>query len=602
MEAHAYGALLTENDPIAKQPGKIKVALKPHQLASLQKAIIMEQNGETQYTIPVTPHWIENMHIGESVKIRTNVGVIGDIVGYGKTLTALSIIAATPVRKIHSISTMFNSMHKYGHHFIAESVIPEVINEKFINSTLVIVPRGPVLMQWKCALEKQTSLKFLVIDGIVSVRKNCPESNASNDDIIRYFSQFDVVLVKSTIVHGFLAYFTERPVSSIYVWSRVMVDEAHETLAGVPFIKNKFLWLISGTIDLLRTNKTWGLGSLAPLTEGGRMKYMTLRCETNFVKKSFDVPNMIEHAYNCELDRNIATVYDLVSPAVLDRINADDIKGVIELLGGSCETETNIVTLVTKNLLRDIHNKTNEISYVKSLEIPEQLRSNRLNTLEGELKSMNEKHKSLVERVSNLKSKICDICYCPMEKPIILTCTHSYCSGCIIDWMKRRGHVCPMCRAQIKLLAGVVDDDAGASTSTRTPKVQKGPLSKTDQVIDIVLNKPSGKFLVFTHFDNMFHDLKKRMTADNQITVSELKGSTATMMKILERFTEGDIRVLLIDSSKFAAGIDISMATDVIMVHAMKENGTQCIARAQRVGRTTPLHVHHLYYPHERPN
>jgi SNF2 family DNA or RNA helicase len=71
------------------------------------------------------------------------------------------------------------------------------------------------------------------------------------------------------------------------------------------------------------------------------------------------------------------------------------------------------------------------------------------------------------------------------------------------------------------------------------------------------------------------------------------------MMHIIDKFKNGTIKVILIDSYKFGAGIDLSFATDVILVHDMKDNGYQCIARAQRVGRTEPLKVHYVYYPHE---
>jgi len=46
-------------------------------------------------------------------------------------------------------------------------------------------------------------------------------------------------------------------------------------------------------------------------------------------------------------------------------------------------------------------------------------------------------------------------------------------------------------------------------------------------------------------------------------------------------------------------GIDISCASDVIIYHKMSADQQQAIGRAQRVGRTEALTIHHLCYAHE---
>ena len=55
---HVYTLQLSEVDPLADQPERILVPLKPHQRASLQKAMTMERNGSVNYFIekPPTPY------------------------------------------------------------------------------------------------------------------------------------------------------------------------------------------------------------------------------------------------------------------------------------------------------------------------------------------------------------------------------------------------------------------------------------------------------------------------------------------------------------------------------------------------------------------
>jgi len=86
------------------------------------------------------------------------------------------------------------------------------------------------------------------------------------------------------------------------------------------------------------------------------------------------------------------------------------------------------------------------------------------------------------------------------------------------------------------------------------------------------------------------------------ITHMEIKGSTSTMMRILQRFQQGELQVILLNTFHAGSGIDISCATDVVIFHSMGLDKTQAVGRAQRVGRRDQLHIHNLYYPNEMEN
>lgn len=147
-----YDIEIDSNSQRCGQPIKIKKSLKPHQLACLYKAIYMENIGTITYKNNSHNRDINLRNIPNTIKISTNIGIIGDIVGYGKTLTALSIIAHNPLDKIHVNSTKvhsFNSTKAYNY-FTAVSENVNLNNlDNMINSTLIIVPRGPVYVQWE---------------------------------------------------------------------------------------------------------------------------------------------------------------------------------------------------------------------------------------------------------------------------------------------------------------------------------------------------------------------------------------------------------------------------------------------------------------------
>jgi SNF2 family DNA or RNA helicase len=73
-------------------------------------------------------------------------------------------------------------------------------------------------------------------------------------------------------------------------------------------------------------------------------------------------------------------------------------------------------------------------------------------------------------------------------------------------------------------------------------------------------------------------------------------------MNILNNFKYKNTNVILLTTQYAGSGIDISIATDVIILHSMDADKQQAIGRAQRVGRSTPLNVHNLCYEHEMNN
>jgi hypothetical protein len=605
---YIYDNEIDENSPRAPQPEKIKISLKEHQLACLFKAQQMEQTG----SIKCRTQSFDDISLAEpsfeNIDVTTNVGIIGDIVGYGKTLTALSLIASSDIKKINHNSIMnmsYSNSRNYSYISYSKKNKNIIDNNKIINSTLIVVPRGPVYIQWRKALENYTNLKFLAIENLTYIKKHLPDNTNSREEIITYFNQFDAVLIKNTTLDTLLSYYYYpntcndhmSHIQFIKRWKRIMIDEAHDIASSITLMYYEYLWLISGTYENIMCSLRSYRNILFHMREA--INYDTIglilvKCSKTFVKNSFKIPTPVEKYYLCKMPTHMNVIKNFICSSVLDKINANDITGAIRDLGGKLDTKENIIDLVSNDIKKDIHNKEKEKEYISSLEIPNETKVARIKSIDVDIKVKKEKLENLKQRILELNTKMCPICMYDIEHPIVLSCTHSYCASCIVKWISTNMN-CPECRATIDTdnMISVVKE------VQNTPESQESPiLNKIDTLMEIIQKNPCGKYLIFSKYDNGFVKLMTKLI-EKGITCSELKGNTSHMMNVLEKFKNGALKVILLNTNFAGSGIDISYATDVIIYHSMGLEKYQAIGRAQRVGRTDTLKIHYLCYEHE---
>jgi len=596
-----YELELNENNKIAHQSNKILIKLKPHQLTSLYKAVDMERNGNINYRIKNFNYYgqsnIDNNYT--NVTIGTNVGILGDKVGYGKTLIALSIIANNPLDKIYineNFIKTFNNTKAYN--YLSISIKNNLIKRErnIINTTLIIVPRGPVFVQWEDTIKMKTNLKVLAITNLNFIKQILPKFTGDNkDDIFDFFESYDIVLIKNTTYDVLCNnYYSFNLINS---WKRVMIDEAHEIITKIPsHISYHYLWLISGTyIDLLKRNNsnTYYTYGIKELLDEYKINLILVKNNENFIKNSFYIPEPIEKVYLCKLPSNYLIAKKFLNNSVMDKINANDFAGAIKELGGKNETEDNIIELVSKELKKELKNKEREWEYINDLDISNEDKQNKLKKITNEIEIQKNKINDLTERIKSLSTENCSICMDNLKNPIMLECTHIYCGSCIMKWITTNKN-CPYCRNLIPSydnLIAIVDKKIDNNNEELI-------MTKENTFISIIKNKPHGKFLVFTKNDNGFEMIKQKMI-ENNIKYDFLKGNTQHMINVLEKFKNGEINIILLNTQYAGSGIDINYATDVIIYHSMGIDKQQAIGRAQRVGRNSELYIHNLCYEHE---
>lgn len=604
---HLYSIYLNANDPIAKQPQNIIRDLKPHQLTSLYKCIQMEQQPHITYNV----NQPENIILFPTGVIPTfrgifdvhaNVGVIGDIVGYGKTLIALSIVAENSLDKIYIDKSQ---IHSYGSSFYSGNMTvvkqkqSNITTDEFIHTTLVVVPRGPVFVQWTDMIEKDTKLKYLTIDSLHKIKKDLPKTF---HELKEYLETFDLILIKNTTLKVWCDYLENFKVH-LWGFDRIMIDEAHDIIYRIPRFHFRYLWLITSSYRaLIHYNYSKSIfNHIDLLINTERIHYLLVKNETDYIQKSFNIPEPKEEYYLCRMNKRLSALTQFVSSSIRDKININDIAGAVQELGGNQETENSLIESVQKNFSKDILNKEKEIAYIQSLELETDQKELRLKNAYAELQRLQSRLESLTERLNDISTKNCPICMELLEDPIYLNCTHTICGKCLFQWANSSVHtrysavICPECRTPIdseKIVAIIKD------TTQQNIPIKKSLPSKEEMFIDIILKKPHGKFLLFSRLDSQFYRLCILLTQHN-ITHSEIKGNTNHMMNILKDFNDGKIRVILLNTFHAGCGIDISSATDVIIYHKMNNEKIQAVGRAQRVGRTSQLTIHNLCYPQE---
>jgi ERCC4-related helicase len=159
-----------------------------------------------------------------------------------------------------------------------------------------------------------------------------------------------------------------------------------------------------------------------------------------------------------------------------------------------------------------------------------------------------------------------------------------------------------MCRQSFSMDKISVIMDNVKNKNEKNNKNEKKEITKVDAVIKLLKDKPNSKFLLFSNYDQTFENLIKSMDDEN-IKHSKVLGSGAVVNKTIQRFTNGEIRVLMLNASNYGSGLNLQMATDIIIYHQLPlELETQVIGRAQRLGRTTELNVYYLLHEYEQNN
>jgi SNF2 family DNA or RNA helicase len=186
-------------------------------------------------------------------------------------------------------------------------------------------------------------------------------------------------------------------------------------------------------------------------------------------------------------------------------------------------------------------------------------------------------------------------------KPVLEpNCHNIFCGNCLLQWLKQKNS-CPLCRNKVEphklvyIETSSIENNNITSKDERIDDIPKKRITKVDKTVELIKAKPHGRFLIYSDQNQTFTPLSNALF-ENSISFVQMKGNIKNREKNLDLFRSGEVPVIFLNSNSDSAGLNLTESTDIILYHQMPDTTeNQIIGRANRIGRNTSLHVHHLH-------
>lgn len=597
---------LDENDPQVEQPSNIKVKLWSHQLTLLKKCIDFENN-----RIPLKSFKRlreSNPQLNDNDFLKTQVGVIGDKVGSGKSFVLLSLLA------VNDISHPESTIKSYANNKIIMCFTERSTN---IKTNLIVVPHN-LVSQWESYIEKfSDNFKYLVI----SKSKHLDNMLNNESEVPTY----DIIVVNATFYQRMAHFLTSRS----YKMQRVIYDEVDNiNLPNCVNIESNFYWFISASygnmlyprgynrLDYSRNTYIW---YAVGLKNSGFVKDLFMNIHHNMTKEFARIlvlKNSDEYVQNsvslhpvknnyilCKTPIEINILNGYVDRSIIQSLNAGDITTALQRIAPSHRnTEENLINLQVEKYIRDIKNCDVRIETTRNIEYDSEEQK------QQEIARLTKKRDELQTKVNGIRERIhdsntCTICYDDIKnKTIAPCCSNPFCFICINLWLTRQAK-CPLCKASILPNELLVCDEQAVENeviANTPPETTSDKLDKLEN-LEVLLKQfdASSKVIIYSCYDMSF---AKIVTILDKLEISYayLKGNESHIRKTVDRYKHEDLNVLLVSGTAYGAGLNLENTTDIIMFHKIdSEMEKQVIGRAQRYPRSQALNVHYLLYENE---
>lgn len=659
---------LTEDHPRAPTPRGAKINLKPHQQTLLARCIQYENSSMSLKEFKeIEPH------VDGQDYFKTNMGIIGDRVGAGKSYVILSLIASNDITNKNNIiikSHGFNKVMYYIHDKTTS-----------IKTNMLVVPHN-LATQWEYYIKSfDCDLKYKIIktnkalDALISeTMDESDSSNTSNTSntseisdvsdvdtsrastsrasyatrssqanplrqsvsICHKIAQYDLIVVTSTLYNKLAQFFCTHKVKL----QRAIYDEVDNlNVPGCKHVDANFFWFVTasyGNVIYPKGNNRYesSIGRYVWYANGIKhsgflknilmdlyynisrnlMKVLVVKNREAYVESSLSLPELISHYIQCKTPYAINVLNGLVDRNIMNHLNADDVQGALSYVSPTHKSnEENIIQRVIEKYTRQVANIKLQINTTREyLYDTEAERISEMHRLEKQLEGMQRKIDAITERIKC--ADLCTICYETVDKKTVtVCCQNTFCFKCINIWLAQR-ELCPLCKIHMNIAdLYVIDNDIKEDTNDSVECINdtddidcNKPNARNDkyQNLELILkNLQSGsKLLVFSAYENSFTNVIPILQRLG-IQFAYLKGNGYLISATIEKYKNGDVNVLLVNTTSYGSGLNLENTTDMILFHKFDtEIEKQVIGRAHRFGRRQPLNVHYLLYENEMPS
>jgi SNF2 family DNA or RNA helicase len=611
---------IIESSDYALQPVHVKTPLRPHQLAMINAMYKKEEQCVNGFDLSGEKHY-------------SQMAILGDKVGSGKTLMMLGYLSHLKANPLNNVFSRIHSLSRSAFWSQKPVYTPECSG-----NTLIIVPHT-LFHQWKHAVQQQTTLSFFEVKTTKALEK---------PDFLSLIKTRDVTLMSNTIIRQ---YMSEASRENIH-WSRVIFDEVdsiHFT-STVSMPPSNFYWLITATwpnfifqglymymtetylarlaarglhqdlITLLHEDQTTNVNNYYTrydirsgpffsdfLSKHPSRGHLVLRTSSAFMEQSWKTPPIHDERIICESPVSHRIIAQYVNAEIQDLLHAGDVQTALEKLGVSGTSQSSLISALCETREKELDRLEKTYTFKESMTYATPLaKEQALASLKIKITSLKEQIASLKERITNMKEEICAICFEEPNTPtIVLCCSRLFCGACIINCIQRNPS-CPLCRSSLGYQNLRQIDNSDNSDNSKKSKKQKDEIivdkkpKKKEALLNLISSNPGSRFLIFNRYDNPFLEIEGELL-QRSIRVATVKGNKDHVSSILKQFEKGEIQVLLMNSTQAGAGMDLKSATHIVLMHAMrKEEEKQIVGRAIRLGRTEPLKLVRLLHESEQ--
>ena len=409
-------------------------------------------------------------------------------------------------------------------------------------------------------------------------------------------------------------------------FNRVIIDEV-DTLKlsrSSHSFCGLFTWLVSSSIGNIlfpvrNANSVNGFSGFSTLVSPyyrlvkeivtmPHVKELFLKNKNEYVQSCINLPPINYINVKCQSIKLLRGITDDKSMTdVINMLHADDYDGISAHFNCEIKTPLEAMKAVESHLGEQISNKQKELTYVSSITYPTQkAKDESVNKVQRDLTSLNSRCDAITSNIKALgDDSQCGICFDSIKKPLLMPCCgNMFCTECIFECIRTGLKKCPYCNAFIQTNKMTIMTGSSSSSSSKSSEI--AIRSKWQECLyqfnSILKKNPNAKIIVFSEYEGSFTPVATELNK-NKIAFETMKTTSTTKQigDMLERLSNGTTKILMLSSRAFGSGLNIPQATHVLIYHKMPNNmAMQCIGRAQRVGRTSPLTVIQLLTEEEK--
>lgn len=510
-----------------------------------------------------------------NLKIETNVILFSDLPGYGKSRSILALIQRDNMEWNKSTPYVTENISEFRYNNITCKSLTEY---KKINSTFLVCSAS-ILDQWLNEI-KLFKLKHKTIKA----------SKDFNFDPNKY----DIILCVTTMYNKYMKHVNGEYEQHPKAWKRFVYDEPASTKISAmkQIIFGSGIFITATPNPLLSiTGQRHFVKNLFNRMNPELFQAITIKNDDDYVKASYQLPPTTIIEYECLQNSVISVVKDIISNDIINMISAGDIDGAIRSLGGQ-NSNKNIIEIVSDKKEAELKEAIGKIDkYKKRNGAGDALKVKKWKEKKAKIKEEIEK---LKERFVNILKDPCSICWSELNKPVMVSCCQNiFCGECILKWLEKNNN-CPLCRKLIAAKNLISMNDKKSEEKGDNEKKKKVNKSKIETLVDIVSKYSKEKILIFSDYDDSFVSIRNALNNEDYKYV-EVKGSATIREKNIDKYKNGNINIILLNSKYNGAGINLQNTDHIVFYHQMtKDVEDQNIGRAKRIGNKKTLIVHKL--------